>query len=204
MPRNRRKRHLADAGAVLLFDWVQTLPAFAQPIANGALVVVFVVLVRGLIVLPLFMLYLLFVSHAPLAELTLAAQVIGLGIFGGSLSGLSYSVLGRQLCGMGRLGRYAAGITTILPYMAVGVLTSRLASHQPVFAPFQSVDWIVMGCLSLLFGVFIGEFWFGEDRPLAPHDQKRTIVRLLGVGAVLIVLAIWYASSVVTPAPVAR
>ena len=73
MPRNRRKRHLADAGAVLLFDWVQTLPPFAQPIANGALVVVFVVLVRGLIVLPLFMLYLLFVSHAPLAELTLAA-----------------------------------------------------------------------------------------------------------------------------------
>jgi hypothetical protein len=189
-----RTRHFADAGALWLLEWIETLPPFARPIANGGLLVVILVLIRGIIVLPLLCFYLLFLSHAPLVELVLTTQAIGLAILGGALSGLSYSAIGRHLTSLGRPGRYAAGIATIAPYIFACLIIERLLTHERVFARLETFDWALAGGLSVLFGVVMGEFWFGNDVPPSPREEGRTVLKLLGGGAILFLLAWWYAS----------
>jgi hypothetical protein len=137
------------------------LPEFVRPIVYGALLVVFLMSLRGaLLVVPTVVLYVLTTSHTPLADLTLGASIVGLAVVGGAFAGLSYSSLGRPLRRLGRLGRYLAGITTIAPYVLVLLFTIHVADHKPLFAPFVEEDWVIFACMSVFFGIVIGASWF--------------------------------------------
>jgi hypothetical protein len=155
-----------DSLTTRLVARVDKLPEFVRPIVYGALLVLFAMSLRGaLFVVPIVVIYVLATSHTPLVDLALGASVVGLAVVGGAFAGLSYSALGRHLLRLGRFGRYLAGIATLAPYMFVLPFILRVADRRSVFAPLEEEDWVIVAFMSVFFGIVMGEFWFGDERP---------------------------------------
>lgn len=94
----------------MLAEWIESLPEFCRPVATGAGFILILILARGGgIVMPLIFAVLVIASAHPLHDLVLGLLVIGLAILGGGLSGLAYSIAGRWLRPIPRVGPYLAG-----------------------------------------------------------------------------------------------
>lgn len=129
-------------------DWVDSLPKFWQPVANGALFIFFLIGLRALWLIPIFAAMVLF-SHVTfhvgdLKELAL----LPLAIAAGGVSGFCYSV-GRRMVGGKRIGAYAAGFIAGVPYTVFLLLASRWHQRQPLLGHFDGFDWgmIFVGCV---------------------------------------------------------
>jgi hypothetical protein len=129
-------------------DWVESLPEFWQPVANGALFIFLLIGARVVWLIPILIGVVLF-SHltfhvGDLKELAL----LPLAIAAGGLSGLSYSI-GRRIVSGTRTGAYAAGFIAGVPYTVFLILASRWHERQPILARFDGFDWsmIFVGCL---------------------------------------------------------
>src|SRR5258706_16340206 len=85
--------------------WINTLPEFWRSIAGGASIIVTFMAARGAVfLLPIAVIYVLLTSSTPLADLRSFAAVLLIAIFAGALSGLMYSLVGRQLRRLGLVG----------------------------------------------------------------------------------------------------
>ncbi len=182
-------RELKRSALERLAERIEALPDSTRPIVYGAAVVL---LWRGgFIFLPLIAVFVLFTSHTPLADLATGATGVGLLILGGALGGASYSLIGRHLLQWGRVGRYVAGITTVMPYLGMVMVVDRVLKLTPNNGPIAD-DLAFVAGMSVLFGIMMGEIWFGDNTPMTPERERRRIVKLLAVGAVLIVSLLWY------------
>jgi len=128
----RRARGSALEG---LQRWIDGLPAWLRPPVYGALFVLLLMGLRGLvIVFPIVLIALLW-SRTPLTDLGMILGVLGLALFGGFLAGLSYSLVGRWLRPIPVMGPYLAGIITVLPYMLAVLVIVHIMDQTPLQWP---------------------------------------------------------------------
>lgn len=162
--------------------WIASLPQFWQPVANGAGLIVFLIIERvafgGWVVL-------LFAFGAAVVHGTLSASLtvanaadfvagFGIAIAGGACGGLAYSLLGKYLKSAPWIGPELAGTICVLPYLVAVMSIVQLTDPQPLTRSF--LDWEA-GSLLLLsgfFGSIIGyKFWRKPNRRLAQSGQAR-------------------------------
>ncbi len=134
-----------------------------------------------------------------LSVLNLSTHWPGLGLSTWEIIGAYYlaAVLGGTMVGLlrpltrWRLGSFVVGsVGGTIVYGAIGVAMG-IAQKEP-----WPVTIILAGILGVLVGGGLAVVWHDSDRPAAaPHDQRRTILKLLGAGAVLAVLAYVYSIS---------
>lgn len=148
--------------------WIDGLPAWLRPPVYGALFIVLLMGLRGLLVVLPIIVVLFFLTGTSLTELVRILALLALAIGGGSLAGLSYSLLGRWLRLIPAVGPYLAGIVTVLPYMAVVLVIIHIGDHSPVRWPPEGADTFTLALTSLIFGPLVGHVMF---RP-APESSR--------------------------------
>jgi hypothetical protein len=112
---------------------------------------------RGaLVIFPIAVLYVLATSSTPLAELEMGAGFLLLAIVAGALSGLSYSLLGKNLRRLGLVGPYHAGIVTVAPYLLVLFHLNTDSKSHTLFQSMDVWDYGFVALMSVLFGSIIG------------------------------------------------
>jgi hypothetical protein len=128
-------------------EWVDSLPEFWQPVANGALFIFLLIGERAVWLIPLAVVLLLF-SHLTFRAGDLKAlALLPMAIVAGGVSGFFYSV-GRRVVGGDRIGAYAGAFIAGVPYTVFLLLASRWLDHQSILARFDGFDWgmIFIGC----------------------------------------------------------
>jgi hypothetical protein len=134
--------------AFRISDWVDSLPEFWQPVANGALFIFILIGLRALWLVPIAVALALY-NHSTFHVGDLSAlALLPLAIVAGGLSGLSYSI-GRRIVGGKRIGAYAAGFIAGVPYTVFLLLASRWLEREPILARFDGFDWVMVfaGCV---------------------------------------------------------
>jgi hypothetical protein len=151
--------------AIELERRVKTLPEFFQPIAYGALIILFFMGARGaLIVFPIAILYVLVTSNTPVADLEMGAGLVLLAILGGALSGLSYSLVGKHLRRGGTVGAYLAGIITVAPYILILIHLGFDDKPATLIRSADAWGYTIAAFLSVFFGSIIGAGFNRTDR----------------------------------------
>jgi hypothetical protein len=169
-------------------DWVDSLPDFWQPVANGALFIIVWMGLRAVVIVPLAVVAVLFGARTPLPDVLRALALIPLAIIAGALSGLTYSLIGRLISTVPRIGPYAAGFVAGTPYAAFLVFASRWLDRQPILI-YDGSEWIAV----LLCGV-LGALIIGDDSTAAtsmPAKRQARRARILIVGGIVLMFLTW-------------
>ncbi len=146
-----------------LADQIDSLPEFWRPVAYGASFVLLWMGMRGaMFLVPIALIYVLFTSQTPLADITKGVIVVALAMLGGALSGFAYSLFGRRLRTIPRIGKYLAGMVTLAPYMMV-------LNYIIVFTKGQTLTdlpsrgyLVVTTLMTVFFGIVMGNSWFAD------------------------------------------
>lgn len=129
-------------------DWVDSLPDFWQPVANGAFFLFLLIGARAVWLIPLVVVLVLFNRLTFHVGDLKAFALLPLAIMAGGLSGLFYSI-GRLIVTGKRTGAYASAFIAGVPYIVFALLANRWLDHQPILARFDGFDWglIFVGCM---------------------------------------------------------
>jgi hypothetical protein len=168
----RRISHTIIAAGDGLQRWIDGLPAWLRPPVYGALFIVLLMGLRGLLIVLPIVLVVFFLTGTPLTELVRILSLLALAVGGGFLAGLIYSLLGRWLRLIPVVGPYIAGIVTVLPYMAVVLVIIHIGDPRPLQWPPEDVDLFTFALISLLFGPFIGHLMF-RPTPESPPSRSQ-------------------------------
>ncbi len=127
-----------------------------RPAMFGAIIVGGIVSIRVLFVLPM-----LFTHPGVVAE---ALGVVGIAAGAGAAGGLVYSLVGRPLQGIPRIGPYLTGVTTVAGYLgALGLVLPSLDPDASGMFTSSSGRFSYVVCV-LIFGIIMGRSWFsGPD-----------------------------------------
>lgn len=168
--RLRVSRSIITAGDGLQ-RWINGLPAWLRPPVYGALFIVLLMGLRGLLVVLPIVAVVFFVTGTPLGEFLRILSLLALAVGGGFLAGMSYSLLGRWLRSIPAVGPYLVGIVTVLPYMVVVLVIIHIGDHSPLQWPPEDADIFTFALTSLLFGPFIGHLMF---RPTPESSDSKS------------------------------
>lgn len=137
------------------------LPEWMRPPAIGATLLFSIVAVRILFAL-------LFVTWRGAADLISALVVLLAATGAGAAGGLAYSLVGRPLRRIPRVGRYLAGIVCVGAYMAPLLLWGdKIFGGDPPINFHQMSDVVMCLAIIVLFGIVIGQSWFRPERVLS-------------------------------------
>jgi hypothetical protein len=127
---------------------------------------------RGALIIPVGVIVLFATSETPLADLGNFAIVVAFAVVGGALSGLAYSVLGRQVLKLKGIGRHLAGIITLAPYMFVMVHVIGFTYGERFLRRPSITDLVTGSIMAIVFGIALGFSWFRtqnvQDGPSRP------------------------------------
>lgn len=185
------KPPLGLSAAIRTLDWVDSLPEFWQPVANGALLIFTFIGSRIVWAIPIFAAVALY-HHSTfrLGDLRDFA-LLPLAVVGGALSGLSYSLIGRRISTLRRIGPYAAGFVAGLPYAAALILALRWVDKRPLLPSFDDGEWFIMllcgGIGALIVGRALTDADAKDAQISGPREARRVGI-LIAVGIVLIIL----------------
>jgi len=130
------------------------------------------ILARGGILVPLVLLVVVIASAHPLHELVMALLTFGLAILGGGLSGLAYSIVGRWLRPVPRVGPYLAGWVMVAPYVSILCLILRVIDSKPLFVRPEAAEYVPVALMIAVFGTQMGYLMFRrsitQSRPDSP------------------------------------
>lgn len=155
--------------------WVDGLPDTVRPAVFGALFIVMFMMMRGAwLVAPIAIVYVLATSPTPGADLARGTDVVLLAMFAGGLSGLAYGLLGRHLQKAFPGGHYLTGIVTVAPYMFLLPFVSRLIDRERFWSALTTEDLVIASLMTLIFGLGMGQSWFGPDRTVQAHSKRPT------------------------------
>jgi len=172
--------------AFRITDWVDSLPEFWQPVANGALFIMLLMGVRVLALIPIVAAIIILHGHftGRLSDLR-ALALLPIAIVAGGLSGLSYSIIGRRIAKVKWLGSFAAGFIAGFPYAVVVLFAYRWLQRQPLLVRFDGVEWFMVLC-----GCVAGGFVLGGPKfsTIAPEREVQRVGILIAAGIVLIMV----------------
>jgi hypothetical protein len=144
------------------FARIDGLPAWLQPAVIGALLLFAMVGVRVL-----FQITLLF-AHPELVVAGMYAALLAAGA--GACGGFAYSLIGRRLLAVPRVGRYLTGIVCVAAYLFPLILLLPRIQPDLSATDRQALDlhdpiarWVWLFC-TLLFGFVVGRTWFDDPR----------------------------------------
>ena len=137
-----------------LFWVLDRIPAWLRPAVVGALAVSVLTASRVLLALP----GLVRQPHMDRDALWLAVAAPLLG----ATAGLAYSLLGKPVSQLPRVGPYLAGIVTIGAYLGA-MATLAVAAGEKTDDAF----WAAFGICTVIFGLVFGHHFF-RDEPVPP------------------------------------
>jgi hypothetical protein len=151
---------------------LERVPAWLRPAAYAPLLLLYIVMLRGGVVLfPILLVLLLVRGPAFLPEVEKGASIVVYAVIAAIVSGLTYGIIGRPLRSIPLLGRYLAGVVATAPYVAGVAATLHWEESGSLLEPWDTGDWIIFAFTSLLFGFIIGHSWFA---PESRDDQVGT------------------------------
>lgn len=162
--------------------WVDSLPKFWQPVAYGALLIFIFSGLRVLWAVPIVAAIALYTHESRHLGDARALALIPLAIVGGGLSGLSYSLVGRRIASVSRIGPFAAGFVAAFPYIVLLLLSLRWIQRQAILARFDGGDWFMV-----LLGCTLGAYAIGAPSmtKISGEPEVRRVGILIAAGIVL-------------------
>ena len=145
----------------VLFARLDRLPAWLQPAIIGALLLFGIVAVRVLFQIPNLL------AHPEIAVAGLYAALLAAAA--GTFGGFAYSLLGRRLLTVPRVGRYLTGIVCVAAYLLPlifllpRILPDLSATDRQAFDLHDPVSRWVWLIGTLFFGIVVGQTWFDDS-----------------------------------------
>jgi hypothetical protein len=151
----------ANGGLLLrMLDWVEQQPDWLRPVIYGPILLAYGILLKGGIVLIPLAIYFAFAGAG--GAVLEATFLLGFLFASAAIAGLVYSIVGRPLRAVPGVGRYAAGVVTLVPYMAAGGALINVSDGGRLLDPWTDSLLVASIFCCVLFGFVIGHFWFDD------------------------------------------